>query len=106
MIVAPYLLSTVGRIIVLVIYALLIVGAIIYSQELSVYFTERYFVSDSSQIMQWYEANDRYFKSGGDETITYVTNLSTDYSEIDIQNKIYRMNDAFSECKDCKQVWH
>ena len=56
-----------------------------------------YFVSRYSDIYSWFEANKKYFKVGSGEKMTiFVENLTDiDFSEIENQNRIHSLNDAF-----------
>lgn len=53
-----------------------------------------YFVSDSSDIKRFMEADEKYFKAGGEMTMTYVQNSDLDYSLTENQNKLHRLNIA------------
>ena len=83
MIVAPKLLHDVSRVIWLIIYVLMILGAFYQVTKIRVYFTKMYFVSDSSEIKRFFEAEEKYFKAGGELTTTYVDNGELNYNEID-----------------------
>ena len=65
-----------------------------------------YFVSDSSDIKNFFEADEKYFKAGGEMTWTYVKNEELDYSEIDSQQMLHRLNIALEDCVDCDKSWH
>ena len=41
-----------------------------------------YFVSDSSEIKRFFEAEEKYFKAGGELTTTYVDNGELNYNEL------------------------
>ena len=93
MIVGPRLLSDVSRGIFIIAYIILIVGACIAASGIRVYFTQMYFVSDSSEIKRFLDAEDQYFKVGGDVTVTYIDNKdsSFDFSSTESQNQIYAL---------------
>ena len=58
---APYVLSTIGRIVFLVIYLIMIFGAIYGCTQLEVAFDFDYFISESSDVYTFNEANKKYF---------------------------------------------
>ena len=58
MIVGPRLLSDVSRGIFIIVYIILVVGACIAAAGINVYFTQMYFVSDSSEIKRFLDAED------------------------------------------------
>ncbi len=93
MMVGPRLLSDVSRGILIIAYIILIVGAIIAATGIRVYFTKMYFVSDSSEIKRFLDAEDQYFKVGGEVTVTYIDNQdeSFDLSSVESQNHIYAL---------------
>ncbi len=85
MIVGPRLLSDVSRGIFIIVYIILVVGACIAAAGIKVYFTQMYFVSDSSEIKRFLDAEDQYFKVGGEVTVTYIDNQDAnfDYSSVE-----------------------
>mmetsp|Transcript_25821 Transcript_25821/g.34531 ORF Transcript_25821/g.34531 Transcript_25821/m.34531 type:complete len:103 (+) Transcript_25821:362-670(+) len=102
MILGPKLLHDVSRVIWMVLYALLIAGAFYQAIQVRVYFTKMYFVSESSDIKHFFEADEQYFKAGGEMTTTYVQNGELEYSEIVNQNKLHRLNIAVQDCVGCQ----
>ena len=72
MILGPRLLHDVSRVIWLLIYAVLVTGAIYQATQVRVYFSKMYFVSDTSDIKHFLETDEKYFKAGGEITTTYV----------------------------------
>lgn len=72
MIVGPKLLSDVSRGIFVILYIIMIAGACYKASQVKVYFTQMYFVSDSSEIKNFLVAEEQYFKVGGDITTTYI----------------------------------
>ena len=84
MILAPILFHSVTRIFILFLYAVLIAGASYWVLELKVHFSQMYFVSEESLVKAWFDANQKYFQEGGQETIIYVQNeAEIDFSAID-----------------------
>lgn len=106
MIVGPKLLHDVSRFLWLVIYIILIIAAFYQATKVRVYFTKMYFVKDSSDIQHFLEAEEKYFRAGGEMTITYVSNRDLDYSQLVNQNKLHRLNIALQECIGCAEGWH
>ena len=101
--------SKVCRSFLLLVFAVLVGGAVHYALSVEVYFTQMYFVSDRSKINQWFTANEKYFQPGGEDTITYIydnTILGIDFSEIEAQNKVHTLNEAIQDCNGCDQPWH
>ena len=72
MILAPVLLKTVTRVILLLVYVLLIAAAAYGVSKIEVHFSQMYFVSEDSHVKTWFDANRKYFNSGGAFTTTYV----------------------------------
>ena len=83
MIFAPKLLHDASRVIWLVFYVIMIAGAFYQATKVRVYFTKMYFVSDSSEIKRFFDAEEKYFKAGGELTTTYVENGELNYNELD-----------------------
>ena len=69
---APCVLSKVGRIVSLVVYLILIAGAIYGTTQIRVHFEIDFFIGGSSQIGQYYDASDRYFESPGEPSTIYI----------------------------------
>lgn len=63
-------------------------------------------MSESSDIKRFFDAEEKYFKAGGELTITYVDNDELDYSQMQNQNKLHRLDRALQDCIGCKQSWH
>ena len=61
----------------------MIIGAFYQATKVRVFFTKMYFVSESSDIKRFMEADEKYFKAGGEMTTTYVQNGELDYSMIE-----------------------
>ena len=76
---APNLLTTPGRIIMLVIYAILIGGSVYGIINVEINFEYNYFIGEESDVYDWFQQNDKYFNTGS-ITTTYVNNASVDYS--------------------------
>ena len=84
MVLAPVLLHNVTRISLLLFYVVLIAGSCYSVLGIRVHFSQMYFVSERSSINAWFEANQKYFQEGGDQTITYVQDeAGIDFSEIE-----------------------
>ena len=83
MIVAPKLLHDVSRIFCLIVYLVFICLAFYQASQIRVYFTNQYFVSESSDIKRFFEVEEKYFKAGGEYTITIVDNADLDYSKVE-----------------------
>lgn len=77
---APYVLSTPGRIIFGVVYLVWGCIAIYGCTQLEVAFDFDYFISESSDVFTYNEANDKYFNTGGSTTNTYVENSKVDFT--------------------------
>ena len=80
---APNLLTPAGRIIMLVIYAILIGGSIYGVINVEINFEFNYFIGEESDVYDWFQQNDKYFNTGS-LTTTYVDNSSVDYSSQEI----------------------
>ena len=61
-----------------------------------------YFVKDGSEIKNFFEIEEKYFRAGGLMTTTYVENSELDLSQIVNQNKLHRLNTALQDCVGCK----
>ena len=98
---APYVLSTPGRIVFGVIYLVWLCVAIYGCTQLEVAFDFDYFISESSDVFTYNEANDKYFDSGMPQTRTYVDNANIDFTTEENQLKIKEFNRAWEETS-----WH
>ena len=58
--------------ITLLLFVALIVIGIIYVLKLEVYFSQQYFITDDSNIKSWFDADEKYFGKGSEDTIIYV----------------------------------
>ena len=79
--------SKLFRSFLLFLFCILIGGAVYVAQDIEVYFTKMYFVSDRSKIREWFAANEKYFQPGGAQTVTYVydnTVKGVDFSELEV----------------------
>lgn len=95
----------------LILYGLLVSLAAYWAVNIDVYFSKSFFVSDSSEISAWFATNEKYFTTGGVQTITYVENSESrfnaiDFSAVKVQNRMHGLNEAIQECKGCTQNWH
>ena len=82
--VAPILFKKGSRFILLFFYLILIILASIAASQLSVYFSQMFFVSDDSPIAIWFEKHNAYFEMDGETTATYVENSGIDFSDIEV----------------------
>ena len=80
---APKLLTTTGRIIMLVIYAILIGGSVYGCINVEINFEINYFIGEESDVWDWFQLNAKYFNTGT-ITTTYVDNGSLDYSSKEV----------------------
>lgn len=79
---APILLSNFCRVVCLLIYMVLIGGAIYYAMMIEVFFDKKFLISETSEINFWVEKNEAYFKSGGLPTQTFVEGPDLDFSDL------------------------
>ena len=98
---APYVLSTPGRIVFGIIYLVWLCVAIYGCSQLEVAFDFDYFISESSDVFTYNEANDKYFNTGGEQTRTYVENTKIDFTTQESQLKIQEFNRIWKESS-----WH
>ena len=85
MILAPILLKNVTRILLLLIYVLLIATASYGVTQFKVHFSQMYFVSEDSHVKSWFDANRKYFNSGGAFTTTYVQDeIGLDFTQPEV----------------------
>ena len=83
---APYVLSKAGRIVFLGIYVILIAGAIYGTTQIRVHFEVEYFISEESQVGQYYDASDRYFTSPGEPSTIYID--FSDSGPVDMSSEV------------------
>ena len=102
---APKLLTSAGRITLLVIYALLIGLSAYGCTQVKIDFKVTYFIGEDSPVYGFFEENERYFSSGSFTTI-YVDNDSIDYTSTDVQKQIQSFNKALIECPECSEDWY
>ena len=102
---APNLLTTPGRITMLVIYAILIGGSIYGVINVEINFEFNYFIGEESDVYDWFEQNDKYFNTGS-LTTTYVDNPNVDYSSREVQEKMILFNKNLMECTICEEKWN
>ena len=98
---APYVLSTPGRIVFGIVYLVWLCVAIYGCTQLEVAFDFDYFISESSDVFTYNEANDKYFNSGMPQTRTYVENTKIDFTTKENQLKIQEFNRIWKETD-----WH
>ena len=78
---APFVLSNIGRIVFLVIYAFLIAMAIYGATQVRVHFEIGFFIGDDSEISAYYSAKDKYFPAAGSErTMIYIESDEIEWS--------------------------
>lgn len=92
---APYALSTPGRIVFGVIYLAWTALSIYGATQIEIYFDIKFFVSKESTVYEWYEANEKYFSTGGIATTTYIEDDVIDFSTTEMQAKVLAFNEAF-----------
>jgi len=85
-------LSKWGRIVWLIIYLVLIGGAIYGCSQLEVAFSTQLFIGESSVVYDYYDLKDKYFNKGGAPTTTYIENSSLDFSTEANQKKMIEFN--------------
>jgi len=61
---APILLTNVGRVVVLVLYIAALGASAFGVQSLQIYLSQLLFVSKSSELSQWFDANEKYYTQG------------------------------------------
>jgi len=85
-------LSKWGRIVWLIIYLVLIGGAIFGCSQLEVAFSTQLFIGENSVVYDWYDLNEKYFTNGATPTKTYIENSSLDFSTEANQKKMIEFN--------------
>jgi predicted RND superfamily exporter protein len=103
--IAPKLLSKPGRITLLVIYVLLIAGAIYGCTQVKIDFKVSYFIGETADIYEYFQLNDKYFSSGT-LTTTYVKNDDYDLSLPESQQRMIDFNFNLQECTGCSERWN
>lgn len=88
---APCILSNVGRIVCLVVYAALIGVAVYGCTKVEIDFKVTYFIGETSPVYGYFELNDKYFGSGSDTTI-YVESQDLDLASEETQKKMLLFN--------------
>ena len=101
---APALFSNAGRIGTLVIYAILIAGSIYGCLLVRIDFKVDYFIGKTAPVYEYFQLNDKYFKSGSFTTF-YVDNSSLDFSSAEVQQQLTKFNEALNTCPDCQEKW-
>ena len=83
---APILLKKKVRIVTLIFYLLLIGVACYFASTIRVYFTERFFVSEESEVNDFFDKDELFFTQTGVATETYVENIddSIDFSDLGV----------------------
>ena len=102
---APYILSNVGRIILLVVYVILISVAAYGCTQVEIDFKVTYFIGETAFVYDWYQANDKWF-SQGTKTTTYVDNPGLDLTLEDSQKLMLTFNAKLEECEGCDEKWN
>jgi len=69
---APFFLSKIGRIAVLVTYLVLIIVAIYGTTQIEIHFEIDYFISEGSTIASYYDKSDEYYNQPGEFLVVYV----------------------------------
>ena len=102
---APKLLTTPGRIALLVIYAILIQFSIYGCWKVRIDFKVTYFIGETAQVYGFFQENDKYFSTGSFTTI-YVDNSEIDFTSAAAQRQIQALNKALVDCPECDENWH
>ena len=102
---APYILSTAGRIILLVVYVILIAVASYGVTQVEIDFKVTYFIGETAFVYDWYQLNDKYF-SQGTKTTTYVDNPELDLTLESTQKQMLLFNAKMEECEGCDEQWN
>ena len=103
---APVVLSKIGRIVFLVIYAVLI-GLFAYgTSQVTIHFDFNFFISESSPVFGYFEATNKYFDNGPGVTTIYFESDTLDWTEPEIQDKVTLFNKKLEECAGCEKDWH
>ena len=76
---APELLSFEGRVVVLTIYLVMLIGALYGCLQVKIDFSVDYFITSDSYIYEYYQLNDKYFQQGFSTTI-FVDDPTIDYA--------------------------
>ena len=102
---APCVLSTIGRIAIIIVYLVMIAASAYGATQVEIDFKVDYFIGETASVYGWFQANDKYFAQGS-ETKTYVDNSSIDYTSESFQDTMYAFNKALEECPGCDEVWN
>ena len=102
---APKLLTTPGRIILLVIYAILVGGSIYGCMNVEINFEVNYFIGETADVYEWFQKNAHYFSSGS-ITTTYVDNPDLDYTSQAVQEQMIAFNKHLKDCDICEEKWN
>ena len=79
---APELLSFEGRIVVLTIYFVMLIGAFYGCLQVEIDFSVDYFITQDAYIYEFYQLNDKYFKQGF-QTNIFVDDPTIDYASVE-----------------------
>lgn len=69
---APCVLSTIGRIVLLILYIAWTALSVWGATNVEIFFDIQFFVSEESLIFPWYEKTEIYFSAGIPDTVTFV----------------------------------
>lgn len=89
----------------LVIYIILVAGAIFGATQVEIDFKVTYFIGETSKVYEYFNLNEKYFNTGT-STVTYIDNSSLDYSSTEVQKQIIAFDDNLEACTDCDEDWH
>ena len=103
---APVVLSKIGRIVFLVIYAILI-GVMGYgTSQVTIHFEIDYFISKDSPSFGWFDAMKRYWDSADAPTEFFIESNELDFTDTDVQQNIITLNQKLEQCEGCEREWH
>lgn len=83
--VAPVVLSTVGRIVLLVIYVGLLAMMIYGATQVKIHFEIQFFIGKESVAYEWFAANEKHFNVGIAPTNVFIELEGLDISDPEIQ---------------------
>lgn len=88
----------------LVVYALLIIAAGYGCSAVRIDFSVEYFIGSDAYIYDFFQLNDKYFKTGFSTTL-FVDNPEIDYTSPETQFQLLEFDDKLLRCYACKEPW-
>lgn len=97
--VAPIVLSTVGRVSLLLLYLLLLSISCYGMSIVKIYFSQLLFVSKTSAVYQWFKSSEENFtRNTWTPTTIFVHNEKSSFQSVDFQNKMHGLDWALDTC--------